>query len=223
MGANYDPFEKHRELIEYLMLGHISSFSVNTHLSSMLGYSEILRKEAAGPLNEDQKHFLSIISHNTRYLHKLLNTFITASRLIFKPQQTYISKFSISEPVERFIKRITNNTEFRVNTDIAENLDDVEGDASLIDYAMDNIEGIITQVHPDGKGEVTIVVKETDKLLRITVSTNKDRMVDLGAENVELFVVQSVVELHGGNFEINYDNDDKCNMAFILPIKQKQE
>lgn len=222
MDTNYDPFEKHHNLIEYLMLGHISSFSVNTHLASMLGYSEILLKEAAGPLNEDQKHFLSIISHNTRYLHKLLNTFITASRLIFKPQQTHISKFNMSETVERFIKRVTKDTEFRVNTDIVENLEDIEGDASLIDYAMDNIEGIVTQVHPDGKGEVKIVVKETEKLLRITVSTNKDRVVDLGEENVELFIVQSVAELHGGSFEINYDNDDKCNMAFVLPIKQEQ-
>jgi signal transduction histidine kinase len=222
MDTNYDPFRKHRKLIKYLMLGHMSTFSVNTHLTSMLGYSEILLKGAVGPLNEDQKHFLSIINNNTHHLHKHLNTFITATRLIFNPQQIYISKFSPSESVDRFIERITKGTEFQIDKDISENLHEIEGDASLIDYAIDNIEGIVTQIHPDGKGNVKIIIREDEKLLKFIVSTNKDRIVDLGEENMELFVVQSVIELHGGSFEINYD-DDRCDMTFTLPVKQERD
>lgn len=222
MDRNYDPFEKHRNLIEYLMLGHMSSFSVNTHLTSMLGYSEILLKGAVGPLNEDQKHFLSVINNNTRYLYKHINTFITASRLIFKPEQVYLSKVRLSESVDRFIKRITKGTEFQVHKDVPEKLQEVEGDASLIDYAIDNIEGILAQIHPEGKGELNITVHENESLLKFTVSTNQESVVDIGEDNIELFIVQSVVDLHGGSFEINYDND-RCNLTFTLPIKKGQE
>jgi signal transduction histidine kinase len=223
MDTNYDPFEKHRDLIEYLMLGHMSSFLVNAHLNSILGYSDILLKGITGPLNEDQKHFVSIINNNTRYLHKHINTFITASRLIFKPQQVYISKFSPSELVDRFMQRITKSVELQIDKDIPENLQEVEGDASLIDYAIDNIEGIVAQIHPDGKGSVKIIARESEKALKLTFSTNRDRTVNLGEENIELFVVKSVVELHGGSFEINYNDDDRCTLTFILPIQHGQD
>ena len=126
----------------------------------MLGYSEILLKEVAGPLNDDQKQFLSIINNNTYRLHKYLNTFITASRLIFKPQQFYVSKFSISEAVARFTKRIQKDTEFQINKDIPEDLQDIEGDASLFDYAIENIDGIVRQIHPDGKGDINLIIRE---------------------------------------------------------------
>lgn len=220
MNTKSDPFEKHRNLIEYLMLGHMSSFSVNSLLVSMLGYSEVLLKEAVGPLSDDQKHFLSIINNNTHRLHKYLNTFITASRLIFKPQQLYISKFSISDSVTRFIERIQKDTEFQINKVIPEDLQGVEGDASLIDYAIDNIDGIVTQIHPDGKGNINIIIREDENLLKITVSTNKDRVVLFEEENVELFIIQSVAELHNGSFKINYD-ENMCNIAFTIPMKQE--
>jgi len=219
MDTNNDAFEKHRELIEYLMLGHMSSFSVNTHLTSILGYSEVLFKEAAGPLNDNQKHFLSIINNNIRYLHKHLNIFITASLLIFKPQQLYLTKFSLSETIDGFVKRIASTTEFQIDKDIPANLEAIEGDAILIGYAFASIEGIVMQIHPDGKGNVKIIVRNEENLLKFTVSTNKDRIVDLGEENIELFVVQSVIELHGGIFEINY-YDDRCDMTLSLPVKQ---
>ena len=222
MDTNYDPFEKHRNLIEYLMLGHISSFSVNTHMNSMIAYSEIMLKEVTGPLNEDQKQFLSVINNNARYLYKHINTFITASRLIFKPEQVYLSKFRLSEPIDRFIKRITKSTEFKVDKVVPENLQEVEGDASLMDYAFDNIEGIVAQIHPEGKGDVKVTVNENESLLKFTVSTNQERVVDIGEDNIELFIVQFVVDLHGGSFEINYDND-RCNLTFTLPIKKGQE
>src|SRR5215216_3556889 len=156
MNTNYDPFEKHRELIEYLMLGHMSSFSVNGHLASILGSSEVLLKEAAGALNEDQKHFLRIINNNTRTLHQHINTFITASLLIFKPQQLYLTSFHVAESVDRFIESITRNTQIQIRKDIPETLQEVEGDANLIDYAFSSMESIIKQIHPEGKGDVQI-------------------------------------------------------------------
>lgn len=222
MDTEYDPFEKHRALIEYLMLGHMSSFSVNTHFSSVIGYSTVLLKEVVGPLNDEQKKFLEVINHNTRYLYKHINTFITAARLIFNPQQVYVSTFDLLEMMDRFVKRIAESSEFHIEKDLPEDLRVVEGDANLIDYAMENLAGIVMQIHPDRKGSLKLSVREEGKLIKIVVSTNKDMKVELGEDNMELFVVQSVVDLHGGSFEINYDSENECSVTFSIPKKHEE-
>lgn len=218
MDINPNPLEKHSELITHLMKGHMSSFSVNTYLTSTIGYSNILRTEAAGPINEQQREFLDIITNNTNRLSEHLNIFITASRLMFNPAKIYETDFDLIDIIKGLIKRAEEATDFQIETDLSTSLPSIKGDGNLISHSIHYIERIIEQVHPTHKGWIKILVSADKDSVKVVFSTNKDEAIYPANENPELFIVQTVAELHSGKFEILKSDDNIYNFIFTLPI-----
>jgi hypothetical protein len=224
MGAkvdtNLDPLEKHHDLITHLMKTHMSSFAVNTYLTSTLAYSNILHSEFAGPINEQQRELLDIITSNTNCLSEHLHIFIIATRLIFTPEEIYQTDFNLLETIESFIKQTVKTTEFQIEKEILANPPALKVDGNLIGTSINCIGEIIKQVHPTHKGRIKILVAVKEDFVRVVFSTNKDEAIYPANENPELFIVQTVAELHGGKFEIVDSDDDECSLIFTLPIKK---
>ena len=72
MNSPLDQFEERYELIKHLSISHMTSTSVNTPLTSIMGYSNVLLKELCSPENADQQELLEIIYNNAEYLQEYL-------------------------------------------------------------------------------------------------------------------------------------------------------
>jgi signal transduction histidine kinase len=200
------------------MKTHMSSFAVNTYLTSTLAYSNILHTEFAGPINEQQRELLDIITNNTNRLSDHLHIFIIASRLIFTPEEKYKTDINLLNIIEDFIKRIAKTTELHIEKEILSNPASFKGDGNLISTSINCIGQMIKQLHPTHKGWIKILVAVEGDIVRMVFSTNKDEAIYPANENPELFIAQTVAELHGGKFEIINSLEDECNFIFTLPI-----
>ncbi len=214
-----DPFEKHRELIAYLMLSHMSSFSVMTYLTSMLGHSHILRSEALGALNERQRESLDIVINNTERLQEHLGVFITTTRLVFAPGRIYEIDCNILSIIDDFIKRTQKTTDFQIETKTPEYIPVFKADDNLIQHAINCIGRIIKQIHPTHKGQVKIIAELQGDFVKIVFSTNKDESIYPYNENPDLFNAQAVARLHGGEFVVDISNEASHNLIFTLSTK----
>ncbi|MBC7878104.1 MAG: HAMP domain-containing histidine kinase [Anaerolineales bacterium] len=220
MNTNSNPLEKYRELIEHLMRSHMSSFSVNGYLTSILAYSNILHTQITGPVDEQQSEFLNKITDSTNRLSDHLHIFIIASQLMFTPEQIYEGDFNLLETIESFIEQTAKTTEFQIEKEILANPPVLNVDRNLISTSIDCIGKIIKQVHPTYKGWIKLSVAADKDFVKVVFSTNKDEDIYPANENPELFIVQTVAELHGGNFEIVNSDDNIYNFIFTLPIQK---
>jgi hypothetical protein len=220
MDTNLDPLEKNHELITHLMRSHMSSFSVNAFLGTAIGDSRILHAKLAGPINDQQRELLDSIDYSLVRLSDHLHIFIIASRLIFTPEKIYETDINLLDIIEDFIKRTAETTEFQIEKEILANPASFKGDGNLIGTSINCIGQMIKQIHPTHRGWVKILVAVEGDFVIVVFSTNKDEAIYPANENPELFIVQTVAELHGGKFEIVDSEDDMCNLIFTLPIKK---
>jgi signal transduction histidine kinase len=220
MDTNSDLLEKHSELITHLMKSHMSSFSVNGLLAIAIGDSRILHAKLAGPINNRQRELLDSVNYSLDRLSDHLHIFIIASRLILTPEKIYETDLDLLETIENFIKQAAKTTEFQIEKEILANPPALKVDGNLIGTSINCIGEIIKQVHPTHKGRIKILVAVKEGFVRVVFSTNKDEAIYPANENPELFIVQTVAELHGGKFEIVDSDDDECSLIFTLPIKK---
>ncbi len=214
-----NPFEKYQDLIAFLMLSHMSSFSVNGYLTSTYTYSKMLRTEVAGALNEQQREWLDFIINNTERLQEHLNVFIIATRLMFTPDRVYEIDCNILSIIDDFIKRTQKTTDFEIEMETPENIPVFKADDNLIHRAIDCISRIIRQIHPTHKGQIKIIIEVQGDFVKIVFSTNKDESVYPYNENPDLFIVQAVAKLHRGEFIIDTSDAVSCNLVFTLSMK----
>jgi K+-sensing histidine kinase KdpD len=211
-----NPFEKHQELLAHLMLSHMSSFSVMTYLTSMLGHTHILSSEAFGTLNERQRESLNVVINNTERLQEHLGVFITTTRLMFTPDRIYEIDCNILSIIDDFIKRTQKTTDFQIKAKLPENIPVFKADNNLIHHEIDCIGRIIKQIHPTHKGQVAIVAEVEGDFIKIIFSTKKDESIYPSNQNLDLFIAQAVAKLHSGEFMI--DTSDEVNVNLILTL-----
>lgn len=214
-----NPFEKHQELIAYLMVVHMSSFSVMTYLTSMLGHSHILSSEALGVLNERQRESLDIIMDNTERLQEHLSVFITTTRLMFAPERIYEIDCNMVSIIGEFIKRTQKTTDFQIEIKLPEYIPVFKADTNLIHHAIDCIGRMIKQIHPTHKGQVAITIEVDGDFINIVFSTQKDEALYPENGNPDLFVAQAVAKLHKGKFVVDTSDDANCNLVFTLSTR----
>ena len=209
-----NPFEKHQELIAFLMLSHMSSFSVMTYLTSMLGHAHVLSSEAFGALSDRQRESLDVVINNSKKLQEHLDVFIIATRLMFTPDRYYEIDCDLLGIINSVIEQIRKTTEFQIETDFPDNIPLFKADANLLSHAIDCLRRIIKQIHPTQIGRIKIVVRVDGNLVRIIFSTNKDEFLYPRNENPDLFIVQAIAELHGGEFVV--DTSDEADYKLIF-------
>ena len=220
MNSSFDQFEEQYEFIKYISTSHMASFPVNTHLTSILGYSDILLKEINGPINTEQRELLGIIHKNAERLQEYLQTFIISSRLLFDVQELYIGEFDLAETIKQVIDRLEVTTEYQIEKDIQANLPKITGDGNLIHSALMSIGGLIKQIHPTYKGHLDISVKSVGDSIEALFSTAKGEGLQV-ENNPELFIAQSIAKMHNGGLIINDHSDSRLDVKFIIAIQTK--
>lgn len=212
-------------------------------LTSVIGFSELLKLKAAGELNEKQEHYVDNIIANSKQLCNIFTDLLDIIQIETENMDLVIEEISvplaIGETVngikERAIKR---NVDIKLELD--PKLDTIYADQNRFRQVLFNLlDNAVKFSKPHG-GTVTIKTRKLDDIAEFWVSdtgigimeTDIEKLfkpfeqLDTGTSKKDegtglgLVIVKYLVEMHGGKISVESKFGEGSTFTFLLPLKK---
>jgi signal transduction histidine kinase len=251
LGANVDRMSD--ELMRlYLELEaaslHKSEFLANmshelrTPLNAILGFSQVLREQLFGEVNEKQAEYLDDILSSGNHLLSLINDVLDLSKVEAGQVELEIAPFSLREALERGVVMVrdrASNGGIKVALAADPKVDVVEGDERRIRQVIFNLLSNAVKFTPAG-GAVDVSAAQADGEVRVSVADSgpgiapedherifeEFQQSEAGAEQREgtglgLALSKRLVELHGGRIWVDSELGKGSTFVFTLPTRRE--
>lgn len=146
------------------------SHELRTPLNSMIGFTDIVLQELAGPLNDEQKRQLTIVQESSRMLLGLINEMLDLSRIEAGRLQLTIAPFDLGEllrkRVDAFASLAAQKTialECEVDPQLAQMTSDAQRVAQIVTNLLSNATKFTRQ------GSVTLRARRNGPLAVVEV------------------------------------------------------
>ena len=215
------------------------SHELRTPMTSIKGYVELVLMGTVGSLTEEQRHFLSIAKNNVDRLTMLVNDLLDISRmesgrLALSPQVVRIGTL-INQVVTAMEGRTTDKG-LTLRSDVPSALPDVNADPDRVVQILTNLVANAYQYTPAG-GEIAVSAYMHDDMMHVSVRDTgigiapedqkriferffraDDPLVqDTPGTGLGLCIVQSLVEMHGGQVWVESELGKGSIFTFTLP------
>jgi two-component system, NtrC family, sensor kinase len=216
------------------------SHELRTPLNAIIGFSQVLRDELFGEVNEKQSEYLDDIISSANHLLSLINDILDLSKVEAGQIELEIAPFSLPEALESGVvmvreRAMTDGVRLALATDPG--LDLVEGDERRIRQVIFNLLSNAVKFTPAGgavdvsaarvDGEVWVSVADTGPGL---AATDHERIfeefqqAETGLELREgtglgLALSKKLVELHGGRIWVDSELGEGSKFVFTLPAR----
>jgi signal transduction histidine kinase len=215
------------------------SHELRTPLNAIIGFSQVLREEIVGGINEKQAEYLEDILSSANHLLSLINDVLDLSKVEAGQVELQVAPFSLQEALERGVSMVRERaTQDGVHVTLHANgsLDAVTGDERRIRQVIFNLLSNAVKFAPAGgqvdieatqsNGEVTVSVADTGPGI---AAQDLDRIfeefqqTDLGANQAEgtglgLALSKRFVEMHGGKIWCDSELGKGSTFRFTLPL-----
>ncbi|MCL7762385.1 ATP-binding protein [Polaribacter sp. Z014] len=219
------------------------SHELRTPMNSIIGFTGILLKEYAGPLNQEQKKQLSMVKNSSQHLLGLINDVLDISKIEAGKLKVSYYPFNYLKTLEKTInfllpqaskKGLTINSEIS-EIDIIINSDERRVEQVLLNLlsnaikfsyngiiqvkvdVVDNL--IITQVIDQGIG---MNKKDLNKLFMPFIQLEGGLSRSHEGTGLGLAICKSLVEKLGGTIKVQSEKDKGSNFTFTLPLKNDE-
>jgi signal transduction histidine kinase len=214
------------------------SHELRTPLNAILGFSQVLREEMFGPVNEKQAEYLEDILASGQHLLSLINDVLDLSKVEAGQVQLASGPFSLREALEQgvvVVRERANTHGVRIGVKADPGADVVEGDARRIQQVIFNLLSNAVKFTPPGgavdvstsrvNGEVWVSVADTGPGI---APEDRERVFDefqqteAGIAQREgtglgLALSKRFVELHGGRIWVETEVGKGSTFVFALP------
>lgn len=213
-------------------------------LTALKGYSDLLSREFAGPLNERQRDFLAIILRNLDRMAALLGDLGDLNRLQGGRLPLERSRFTLAEAIDRALATtgpLLTSREHSLTLDIDPALPELEADlertAQAFSILLDNAARYTAQ-----GGEIIVRAEAAGRMAQIAVIDNGIGM--SAAEQAELFtpffrsedawvrdepgwglglaLARGVIESQGGEIEVASQPGSGTTVSFTIPLAESE-
>ncbi|MCM3517037.1 ATP-binding protein [Nocardioides sp. P86] len=216
------------------------SHELRTPMTSVLGFTQVLDSEAAGPLSEEQHALLGRVDRNGRRLLRLIENLLDLSRIESGAISMARERLDVHRVVLSAMEACSELVRAR-SIELVHDLDtppaEVVGDFDQLERAVMNLVGNAVKFTPDG-GHVTLTVTTVGSEAVIEVSDNGigidqadlprvwDRFYrsasasDAAIEGtgLGLSIVRSIVEAHGGRVDLDSAPRAGTTVRLVLPL-----
>ncbi|HSL45754.1 MAG TPA: GAF domain-containing protein [Anaerolineales bacterium] len=225
------------------------SHELRTPMTSIRGYVDVLLMGAAGAVNENQAHFLTIIKNNTERLNILVNDLLDVSRIesgrvTLSPQAVDLRE--IAEDVIGDVLRRSQeeNKPMALSLDAPKKLPAVYGDIERVRQILGNLVDnayhytpengtIIVHIHPNGGKEVQVDVRDNGigipledqaRVFERFYRGEHPLVLSTPGTGLGLSIVKQIVEMHKGRIWMKSTGvpGDGSTFSFTLPIYEQQ-
>ena len=218
------------------------SHELRTPLGGILGYAELLKNSAFGPVNEEQKQVASEMIESANYLNSLVSELldelqIEAKTIVLKKEKFSVARFLDSAASE--ITRQANSKGLELITTISPELpESLCGDERRLRQILLHLTGNAVKFTPQGRVTVSLqrkdathwmiqvadtgigIPQEAQKYIWDTFRqasnaiTNENRGIGLG-----LSITRHLVDLMGGTIDLLSGAGEGTTLTVTLPIE----
>ncbi len=220
------------------------SHELRTPMTSIKGYVEILLMGAAGPLSEQQNHFLEIVKTNTERLAVLVNDLLDISRIEAGRVTLSLQPLNLEEVANEAIEDLIHRSQkdsrpIRIEKQIPADTPRITGDLERVRQILDNLlDNAYHYNDPDGK--ITLRMQHKDHEVQVDIQDSGlgipleeqslvfqrfyrgVRPLEMGVSGtgLGLSIVQNLIQMHGGRIwlESKGIKGEGSTFSFTLPV-----
>jgi PAS domain S-box-containing protein len=221
------------------------SHELRTPMTSIKGYADLLLMGTVDELNDQQRHFVSVIQNNADRLTSLVNDLldisrIEAGRVKLEPQVINFSQ--AARQVVRMLEGRALEKDQTMEVQLPEELPPVWGDSDRVAQILTNLLANAIQYTPDG-GRITLSACTNDGMLEVSVTDTGigiseedqakifERFFRADAPLVQkssgaglgLSITASLVRLHGGEMWVGSELGEGSTFTFTLPLAREAQ
>lgn len=222
------------------------SHELRTPLNAIIGFSQMLKEQYFGKLNEKQVEYTDDILVSSQHLLSLINDVLDLSKIEAGKMELEPSKFSIKDMLEGsliMIKEKAMNHRIRLELNLAKNVENLKivADERKLKQVMFNLLSNTAKFTPDGGAIIIEAKKEAERII-ISVT---DTGAGISSENLEkvfdefyqvkddtrakgqgtglgLALTKRIIEMHGGKITAESEGVGKGScFTFTLPVAQR--
>jgi len=226
------------------------SHELRTPMTSIRGYVDVLLMGAAGAVNENQAHFLSIIKNNTERLNILVNDLLDVSRIesgrvTLSPQAVDLREIA-EDVIEDVLRRSQEeNKPMALSLDMPKKLPHVYGDIERVRQILGNLVDnayhytpengtILVRIHClNGGNEVQVDVEDNgvgipledqSRVFERFYRGEHPLVLATPGTGLGLSIVKQIVEMHKGRIWMKSSgmSGDGSTFSFTLPVYEQQ-
>jgi signal transduction histidine kinase len=215
------------------------SHELRTPLNAIIGFSQVLREQMFGNVNEKQAEYLDDIISSGNHLLSLINDVLDLSKVEAGQVELEVGPFSVQEALERgvvMVRERATKDGVQVALTADPDIDVVEGDERRIRQVIFNLLSNAVKFTPAG-GTVDVTAAQANGEVRVSVADTgpgiapqdherifeEFQQTETGVEQREgtglgLALSKRLVELHGGRIWVDSELGKGSTFVFTLPL-----
>jgi signal transduction histidine kinase len=214
------------------------SHELRTPLHAINGFSQVLRKELFGEINEKQAEYLDDVLASAKHLLSLIDDVLDLSKVEAGKIELQVEPFSLPAALERGVVMVREGAAsggVRISVSSDPGIDTVIGDERRVRQVVFNLLSNAVKFTPTG-GTVDVAAARFDGEVRVSVSDSgpgiapedqarifeEFQQAAAGKEQREgtglgLALSKHLVELHGGRIWVESEPGKGSRFVFTLP------
>ncbi|MEO7651529.1 MAG: response regulator [Bryobacteraceae bacterium] len=159
------------------------SHELRTPLNAIIGFSDLLREESGGELNEKQKRYTGHIGQGARHLLALINDILDLSKIEAGQVELRMETLSVADRIEEVltaIRPLTKDKRLDLRADVVPGFE-IVADRTHLKQILYNLLNNAVKFTPQG-GEITIDAHKVGDVCRISVA---DTGIGINPEDME--------------------------------------
>lgn len=221
------------------------SHELRTPLNAILGFSDLLKGQHYGPMNEKQDEYVSHIESSGRHLLELINDLLDIAKIDAGRMEAHLGPFSWDEMIRTVTSLMStqfNEKHLALEVDVAAHLSEASmGDERLCKQVMFNLLSNAVKFTPEG-GQVAVRAVEEDDIVQVSVSDTgigipRDQQEEIFSEfrrvddsivleqrgtGIGLALTRRLVELMGGEVGVESEPGRGSTFTFTLPFRRPE-
>jgi len=221
------------------------SHELRTPLNVIIGFSELMRDELPGKINDEQRQCFDDILSSSKHLLNLINEVLDLSKIESGKAEFRLTNLALTEIIEslaRTMLPILASRQQNLDVEIEDGLPLVYADKAKVNEVLLNLLSNATKFTPDG-GRLKIEAVREDNWCQVSVI---DSGVGIKQEDQEqifepfyqldnpltreksgtglgLTIVKQIIEKHGGQICVESEYGKGSRFTFTLPLAKTDQ